>query len=58
MAVDDVVAAKRVRRAILGRETVTGDYVHDPECAEYWKSRSVDWWPCAVEIELIGEITA
>ena len=37
--------------------TVTGDYVHDPERAEYRNTRSVDWHPCDAAIELRSQIT-
>ena len=57
VAVGDILLAKRGRSAILGWGTVTGDYVHDPERAEYWNTRSVDWHPCDTAIELRGQIT-
>ena len=57
MAVGDIVVAKRGRSAILGWGTVTGDYAHDPERAEYQNTRSVDWRPCDAAIELRSPIT-
>ena len=57
LAVGDIVLAKRGRSAILGWGTVTGDYVHDPERAEYRNTRSVDWNPCDAAIELRSQIT-
>ena len=55
--VGDIVLAKRGRSAILGWGTVTGDYVHDPERAEYRNTRSIDWHPCDAPIELRSQIT-
>ena len=57
VAVGDIVLAKRGRSAILGWGTVTGDYVHDPERAEYRNTRSVDWHPCDAAIKLRSQIT-
>ncbi|MCY3701879.1 MAG: AAA family ATPase [Rhodospirillales bacterium] len=57
MAVGDIVLAKKGRSAILGWGTVTGNYVHDPERAEYRNARPVDWHPCDAAIELRGLIT-
>ena len=57
VGVGDIVLAKRGRSAILGWGTVTGDYVHDPERAEYRNTRSVDWHPCDAAIELRTQIT-
>ena len=55
--VGDIVLAKRGRSAILGWGTVTGDYVHDPERAEYRNTRPVEWHPCDAAIELRSQIT-
>ncbi|MCY3982150.1 MAG: AAA family ATPase [Alphaproteobacteria bacterium] len=57
MAVGDIVLAKRGRSAILGWGTVTGNYVHDPERAEYQNTRPVDWHPCDAAIGLRSLIT-
>ena len=57
VAVGDIVLAKRGRSAILGWGTVTGEYVHDAERAEYPNTRSVDWHPCDAVIELRRQIT-
>ncbi len=57
VAIGDIVLAKRGRSAILGWGQVTGDYVHDPERAEYRNTRSVDWHPCDAAIELRHPIT-
>ena len=57
VAVGDIVVAKRGRRAILGWGTVTGDYVHDPERAEYRNTRSVEWHPCDAAVKLKSQIT-
>ena len=57
VGIGDIVLAKRGRSAILGWGTVTGNYVHDPERAEYRNTRSVDWHPCDAAIELRSQIT-
>ena len=57
MAVGDIVLAKRGRSAILGWGTVTGDYIYNPDRAEYRNTRSVDWRPCDAAIELRSKIT-
>ena len=57
VSVGDIVLAKKGRSAILGWGTVTGDYVHDTERAEYRNTRSVEWHPCDSAIELRSQIT-
>ena len=57
VAVGDIVLAKRGRSAILGWGKVTGDYVHDPERAEYRNARPVEWHPCDAAVELRSQIT-
>ncbi|MYA89250.1 MAG: AAA domain-containing protein [Boseongicola sp. SB0662_bin_57] len=57
VAVGDIVLAKRGRSVILGWGKVTGEYVHDPERAEYRNTRSIRWHPCDAPIEFGSKIT-
>ena len=57
MKIGDVVLAKRGRSAILGWGTVTGEYAHEPERAEYQNLRTVEWHPCRAQITLRTPIT-
>lgn len=57
VAVGDIVLAKRGRSAILGWGEVKGDYVYDPERAEYRNTRTVEWHPWDAAVELKGQIT-
>ena len=53
----DVVLAKRGRNVILGWGTVTGDYSHQAERAEFQNVRTVDWHTCVSPITLSDPFT-
>ena len=57
MKVGDVLIAKKGRSVILGWGMVTGEYVHDPERAEYPNLRTVQWHSCHTPIRLNNRIT-
>ncbi len=55
--IDDILIAKKGRRAILGWGKVTGEYTYVPERAEYKNVRTVEWHPCRAPINFTGLIT-
>lgn len=52
MKVGDILIAKTGLNVILGSGKVKGDYIHDPERAEYRSLRHVEWRPCRKRIRL------
>ena len=57
MKIGDVVLAKRGSSTVLGWGTVTGEYAHESERAEFRNLRTVDWHPCRAQITLRTPIT-
>ena len=52
MRVGDVLIAKRGRGFILGWGTVTGEYLFDPDRADFQHVRRVEWHPSGKPVEL------
>ncbi len=57
MKIGDVVIAKKGRSVVLGWGQVTGEYMNDPERAEFPNLRTVQWYPCHTPISLNDSIT-